>query len=83
MAVAAGLTLCDPEVPRVPLQPPEATQLSAYVEFQLNVADCPCSRLVTDVDRFTTGNGAVGVSAVTLTVMLSLVLPSVLLQVRV
>jgi hypothetical protein len=83
MVVAAGLMLCDPEVPRVPLQPPEATQLSAYVEFQLKVADWPFSMLARDIDRFTTGNGAVGASAVMLTVTLSLELPSSVLQVRV
>lgn len=35
--VAAGDTVSDPEVERVPLQPPLAAQLDAFVEAQLSV----------------------------------------------
>ena len=39
--VLAGLTLCEPLVSSVPLQPPLALQLAAWVELQVSVADPP------------------------------------------
>ena len=66
---------------REPLQPPEAAQLVAFVEVQLRVADCPCSMLEDETDRFITGAGGGGAFTVTLT--LSLALPPVPLQVSI
>lgn len=64
---------------RLPLQLPEATQLSASLEPQIKVADWPCSMLADDTDRLTTGTGG---GTVTFTVTLSLALPPSPLQVR-
>ena len=66
---------------RVPLQPPEAVQLVAFVEVQLKVADCPWSMLEDETERFTTGTGGGGAFTVTLTT--SPALPPAPLQPRI
>ena len=40
---------------RLPLQPPDATQLSAWLELQLKVVDCPRLMPAEDTDRVAIG----------------------------
>lgn len=67
MVVAAAVTLLEPLVPLLPVQPPDAVQLLALVELQVNVVEPP---LATDVElalNETVGAGGGGVPAVTVT----------------
>jgi hypothetical protein len=43
---------------REPFQPPDATQLSAYVELQLRIVDSPSLILEADTDKAATGTAA-------------------------
>ena len=76
--VAVGLTGSEPLVTRLPLQPPEAVQLLALVEFQLKVAGSPLLIVDGVAVRFTTGTGAG--CAFTVTVTLALALPPLPVQ---
>jgi hypothetical protein len=48
-----------PEVASVPLQPPEAAQLSALVALHCRVTDAPIATLVSLAFRLTDGGAAV------------------------
>jgi hypothetical protein len=55
--------ICDPELGKPPLQPPDAVQPAAFVEVQLNVAGCPVA-----TTEGVTVKEAVGTAGPTLTV---------------
>jgi hypothetical protein len=65
---------------RVPLQAPDASQLTASVVPQIRVADLPFSMLDGETERFTTGTVIGMLSSVTET--LSVVVPPPPVQVR-
>ena len=49
--------LCEPDVPFVPVQPPAAVQLVAFVELHVNVDELPDGMLLGDADSVTVGAG--------------------------
>jgi hypothetical protein len=55
-AVSAPV-LCEPEVPFVPVQPPDAVQLVALVELHVNVDELPEAMLLGEADNVTVGVG--------------------------
>jgi hypothetical protein len=61
-----------PLVAFAPVQPPEAVQLVASVELQVNVAEPPVATVPTDGARVTVGGGG---AAVTVTVTVRVALP--------
>ena len=56
MAVSA-FVLCEPDVPLVPVQPPDAVQLVAFVELHVNVDVLPDVMLLGAADNVTVGAG--------------------------
>jgi hypothetical protein len=56
--------LCVPDVALVPVQLPDAVQLVAFVELQVNVDDPPDVMLAGDADSVTVGTGAIDTVAV-------------------
>jgi hypothetical protein len=56
--------LCVPDVALVPVQLPDAVQLVAFVELQVNVDDPPDAMLAGDADKLTVGTGAIDTFAV-------------------
>jgi hypothetical protein len=49
--------LCEPDVPFVPVQPPDAVQLVAFVELQVNVDALPDATLLGAAVNVTVGAG--------------------------
>ena len=55
VAVAFGVTVCEPESAFDPVHAPEAVHEDAFVDDQFNVEDCPCVIDVGDALKVTVG----------------------------
>ena len=62
-----GPTVCEPLVTLVPLHPPPAVQLVAFVALQVSVVDPPLTTLVGFAVKDTTGGGEAGATCRTST----------------
>jgi hypothetical protein len=76
VVVVVGVTVAVPLVVLVPLHPPVARQLLAFVVLQLRLADWPAIIIGVAVVNVSVGAGVVGCVTVTVTVLMSLVPPS-------
>jgi hypothetical protein len=80
VALVSALVLWLPAVALVPLQPPDAVQAVAFVEFHVKVLEPPLATLVGAADKLTVG---AGVGVVTVTEALRWVVPPAPVQLNV